>query len=130
MRNAKANRRGLRPGARARRPRDADDATPGTLTINPRLGAKKGSKQAKATDFITGNIAASASGGQAGAGGGATAAGNGTATPGQPGATGLFGVGIGGGVATFGTAKADNTTITGNHASTNDNDVDGTITSW
>ena len=45
------------------------NATTGTLTINPRLGAKKGSKQAKATDVITTNIAASASGGQAGAGG-------------------------------------------------------------
>ena len=28
---------------------------------------------------------------------------------------------------TFGTATADSTTISGNHASTNDNDVDGTI---
>ena len=67
-------------------------------------------------------------GGAAGIGGGATAGSGGTATPGQSGTTDLFSVGIGGGVATFGTAHADNTTITGNLASTNDNDVDGTIT--
>ena len=40
---------------------------------------------------------------------------------------GFDGVGVGGGIATFGTALIDNTTITGNTASTNDNDVDGTI---
>ena len=111
------------------------NATTGTLTLKPRLGAKKGSKQAKATDVITTNQALAASGGQAGAGGGATAGAgrspfgvNGVATPGQPGVTDLFSVGVGGGIATFGTANVDNTTITGNHASTNDNDVDGTIT--
>ncbi len=111
------------------------NATTGTLVLKPRLGAKKGSKQAKATDVITGNLALSASGGLAGAGGAATAGlgrplngVNGTATAGQPGATDLLSVGVGGGVATFGTANADNTSITGNHASTNDNDVDGTIT--
>ncbi len=110
------------------------NAVTGTLTINPRLGAKKGSKQAKATDVITANLAASASGGLAGAGGGATGGigivpgGNGTATPGQPGAADLFSVGVGGGIATFGTTHIDNTLITGNHASTNDPNVDGTIT--
>ena len=84
--------------------------------------------------MITANQAFSASGGQAGAAGSTTAGTggsllgvNGTATPGSAGATDLFSVGIGGGIATFGTANIDNTTITGNHASTNDNDVDGTI---
>ncbi len=110
------------------------NATTGNLTLKPRLGAKKGSKQAKSTDTITTNNALSASGGLAGAGGGATAGtgqipgDDGTATAGQSGATDLFSVGIGGGVATFGTFHADNTTITGNHASTNDDNVDGTIT--
>ena len=39
--------------------------------LEPRLGAKKGSKQAKATDVITTNKALAASGGTAGAGGSA-----------------------------------------------------------
>ena len=92
------------------------------------MGAKKGSKQAHATDVITTNQALAGSGGQAGAGGGATAGGgtspfgqNGAAIPGQPGVTDLSSVGVGGGIATFGTAIVDNTTITGNHASTNPN---------
>jgi hypothetical protein len=103
--------------------------------LEPRLGAKKGSKQAKATDVITTNKALAASGGTAGAGGSATAGSGGavfgsdaSATPGQPGATDLFSVGIGGGVATFGITHVDDTIITGNNASTNFNDVDGTIT--
>jgi hypothetical protein len=106
----------------------------GDLTIKPRLGASKRSKQAKATDVITANLAPSVSGGLAGAGGGAAAGigsapgGNDTATTGQPGATDLFSVGIGGGIATFGTANIDDTMITGNQASTNDPDVDGTFT--
>ena len=84
----------------------------------------------KATDTITANTAASATGGgglrrwrTAGIG-----QSNGTATPGQSGATDLFSVDIGVVVATFDTAQADNTTITDNHASTNDNNIDGTIT--
>ena len=36
----------------------------GILTIKPRLGAKKGSKQSKATDLITGNSAHAESGGR------------------------------------------------------------------
>jgi hypothetical protein len=110
------------------------NAATGTLAIKPRLGTSTGSKQGKATDVITANLATSASGGLAGAGGGATAGFgqlpgvNGIATLGQGGATDLFSVGIGGGVATFGTTIADNTTITGNHASTSDNDVEGIIT--
>ena len=111
------------------------NATTGTLTLKPRLGAKKGSSQAKATDVITTNQALAATGGHAGAGGTATgglgrpAQGfnglNGVATPGQPGVTDLFSAGVGGGIATFGTAFVDNTTISGNQASTSDPNVDG-----
>jgi hypothetical protein len=109
------------------------NATTATLTLQPRLGAKKGSKQARANDVITANQALAGSGGQGGAGGGATAGGgispfgiNGVATSGQPGANNPFSVGVGGGLANFGTAHVDNTIITGNHASTNDPNVDGT----
>ena len=106
-------------------------------TINPRLGAKKGSKQAKATDQITGNQAFDS--------------GAGTARPREqrrhrPGwerptartepswwartvRSITFTVGVGGGIATFGNTTIDNANITGNHADTNDNDVDGTIKS-
>ncbi len=111
------------------------NATTGTLTLKPELGAKKGSKQAHATDVVTTDQALAGSGGQAGAGGGATAGAgtspfgvNGAANPGQAGVTGLSSVGVGGGLANFGTANVDNTTIKGNHASTNDNDLDGTTT--
>ena len=38
----------------------------------------------------------------------------GTATPGSAGTAGLSGVGVGGGIATIGTATIDNTSITGN----------------
>jgi hypothetical protein len=37
-------------------------------------------------------------------------------------------VGVGGGIATFGTANVDNTSIFGNQASTNDPNDDGTLT--
>ena len=43
------------------------DATTGTLTIQPRLGVKKGTKQAKATDVITANQANALSAGLGGA---------------------------------------------------------------
>ena len=46
----------------------------------------------------------------------------------NPARTDLLSVGVGGRIATFGTAQAENATISDNHASTNDNDVDGTIT--
>jgi hypothetical protein len=46
---------------------------------------------------------------------------------GVPGLDGFAGVGVGGGLATLGAATIDNTTIAGNTASTNDNDVDGTF---
>ena len=38
----------------------------GVLTINPQLGAKKGSKQSKATDVVTGNSAHAGPGGAGG----------------------------------------------------------------
>jgi hypothetical protein len=43
--------------------------------------------------------------------------------------TDLFSAGVGGGIATFApNATALNTTISGNHASTSDNDIDGHLT--
>ena len=69
-----------------------DNAQMGVLTINPELGAKKGSKQSKATDLVTGNQANSGAGGSGGGAGTATAGTggmtggqNGTPTPGGPG---------------------------------------------
>ena len=46
---------------------------------------------------------------------------------GAKGTNGSAGLGVGGGLATFGTASIDNTMITGNSASTSDNDVDGIV---
>ena len=51
----------------------------------------------------------------------------GHATPGNNGSVDTFSVGIGGGIAIIGTAVIDNTTISGNHATTADPDVDGTF---
>jgi hypothetical protein len=108
----------------------------GVLTLKPRLGARKGSTQSKATDTITANLANGRPGGTGGPAG-ATNAGlgappvgsNGLAFPGSPGGTGSSGVGIGGGLGLDpgGTVVIDNTTITGNHATTTDNDVHGTF---
>src|SRR5262249_8057856 len=109
----------------------------GTLTIQPRLGAHKGSKQSKATDTITGNQANRGFGGSGGPAGGVSAGAGGSpggsagaAFPGSNGAAGVAGVGIGGGLdlVTRGTAPDRDTTITGNTASTTDNDVSGTFT--
>jgi hypothetical protein len=46
---------------------------------------------------------------------------------GAPGTPGTAGTGVGGGLDLLpgGTATIDNTTVTGNHASTSDNDVHG-----
>ena len=111
---------------------------PGPSRSSPGWGRRRAPARRKATDVITTNQALAATGGQAGAGGSATGGlgqpslgvngVNGVATPGQPGVTDLFSAGVGGGIATFGTAIVDNTTITGNQASTNDNDVDGKTT--
>ncbi len=108
----------------------------GVLTINPRSGAKKASKQFKATDVITANSASSAPVGggsnlgiaQAGTGGSPSGT-AGTAFPGHFGTAGNSGTGMGGGLdlITGGTAVIDNTTITGNSATTTDNDVHGTF---
>jgi hypothetical protein len=109
-------------------------ANTGSLTLKPRLGAKKGSKQAGATNVITANQANAGSAGGAGPGGSATlgAAGtpggiSGRATPGDNGSVDTFSAGVGGGIAIIGTALIDNTTISGNHATTSDPDVDGTF---
>ena len=105
-----------------------------TLVINPRLGAKKGSKQSKVTDLITTNQALVGTGGAVGAGGAATAGlgGNssgasGTATAGTNGVAHPLSIGAGGGIFTVATATIDFTAITGNSASTLDPDVDGTV---
>ena len=109
----------------------------GILTIKPRRGAINGSRQSKATDTITTNLASASQGGTGGAAGavtvglGASPGGsNGLAFPAGPGGTGSSGVGIGGGVdlEIGGTAIIDNTFVTGNHATTSDNDVFGTFT--
>ncbi len=54
---------------------------------------------------------------------------NGQAHPGAAGVAGVAGVGIGGGLDLLpgGTVTIDNTNITGNTASTSDNDVSGTF---
>ena len=49
----------------------------GTLVLKPRLGAKKGSRESKATDLITSNAAVHAAVGAAGLAGGSVAAGQG-----------------------------------------------------
>jgi hypothetical protein len=111
------------------------NANTGALTIKPRQGAKKGSKQAKATDVITANLANRAHGGVGGLSSTASTGGpgggpNGTTgfgSVGLPGVDGSAGFGQGGGIATKGTATIDNTTITGNTASNDDNDVNGML---
>ena len=101
------------------------------------IGAKKGSKQSKATNLITANQATAGAGGpgaapgiaQAGTGGtpGGT---NGQVFPGNRGRTGTAGTGVGGGLDLIagGTVVIDNTTLTGNTATTSNNDVFGTFT--
>ena len=106
-----------------------------TLVIAPRLGALPGSKQSKATNTITGNQAtagpagAGGAGGSAFAGAGGSMAARGGVIPGKAGKAGTAGMGIGGGLDLIagGHATIDNTTVTGNHASTSDNDVAGTF---
>jgi hypothetical protein len=101
------------------------DMTSGSLSLEPRLGAKRGSKQAKATDVITANQANALPGGAGGAPG-QSSVNRGVSMP-KSGAPGISGEGSGGGIAIFGTAIIDNTTITGNQASTDDRDVLGTF---
>ena len=106
------------------------------LVINPRKGARKGSSQAKATSMITANQALSATGGVPGAGGSATpgqggspGGATGNAVAGKSGSPHPLSIGAGGGIYTVATATIDSTSITGNFASSLDNDVDGTIQS-
>jgi hypothetical protein len=108
----------------------------GSLVLKPRLGAKKRSKQASATDVITSNTALA--GGIAiaiGVGGGATAGvggsgqpsgDNGTAKDGDNGEILRTQNSVGGGIAIFGTAHLDNVSVAGNHAITDPN-TDGTV---
>ncbi len=110
---------------------------PGTLIMKPRKGAKKGSGQSSATDLITTNRAAGGPGAIGGAPstlsfGGAPGTGSSSSgTVGKviaalPGAAGTAGASSGGGIAILGTATIDNTSITGNQATTDPN-VEGTF---
>ena len=90
------------------------NANNASLVINPRLHAKKGSSQSKATDLITSNQALLATGGAPGTGGSATAGtggspngANGTATHGANGAAHPLSIGAGGGIFTVATATID-----------------------
>jgi hypothetical protein len=90
------------------------DASAAALTISPRLGAKKGSQQSRATNNITANQAV---GGRAGAGGtggegesgeGGTPNGlAGGAGTGQSGVSGVSGTGTGGGLARLSDSNFD-----------------------
>jgi hypothetical protein len=108
--------------------------------MKPRLGARKGSGQSSATDLITTNRAVGGPGAPGGAasslnspgtaGTGSSSNGSaGTNTPGTAGVAGSAGSGDGGGIAILGTATIDDPSITGNTASTSDNDVDGSFSS-
>ena len=95
---------------------------------------RKGSKQSNAVDVITANQANAGSAGSAGLAGSATAGLGGSpsgvaghVTPGSNGSVDTFRVGIGGGIAIIGTAVIDNSSISGNHATTTNSDVDGTF---
>ncbi len=109
----------------------------GSLVLKPRLGAKKGSKQASATDVITSNTAlaggtavlgaAGGAGATAGVGGSGQPPGaNGTATVGENGEVLSTVNSAGGGMFIDGTAHGDNVSVTGNHAITDPN-VGGTL---
>jgi hypothetical protein len=109
----------------------------GSLVLKPRLGARKGSKQASATDVITSNkavaggvaLGGASKGGSAAAGGGGSgqpAGANGTATGGQNGQVLSTMNSEGGGMAIFGTAHGDNVSVTSNQAITDPN-IDGTL---
>jgi hypothetical protein len=109
---------------------------PAILVINPRQGAKKHSSQSKTTNTITANKALLAPGGAPGSGGEATAGSGGShdgasgiRVTGPSGSSHPQSFGEGGGVFIVATATIDFTTITGNFASSQDNDVYGTIQS-
>jgi hypothetical protein len=104
-----------------------------TLTINPRLGLKKGRPQAVASNAITANTAQGGKGGDGGTGGrgigGQAGTPNGSPGMGDPpavnGAKGSVGEGFGGGVSVASSKDLAiaSTRISGNVASTADNDV-------
>jgi hypothetical protein len=103
----------------------------GTLTIDPRQGARKGSRQSKATNTITSNQAVQGAAGAKGEGslgqsgdGGTPNGARGSSSAGMPGVDGSPGRGLGGGVLLVegGNATIKNTTISGNMASTAGND--------
>jgi hypothetical protein len=110
----------------------------GTLVLKPRLGARRGSKQAHAIDFITSNSATPGGPGAAGlpgafvlngfGGPGSPDGNHGTFTVGQPGKVLAVKQSFAGGIAIFGTGKAtaDNTSVTGNSAITDPN-IEGTL---
>ena len=110
--------------------------TAGSLVLKPRLGARKGSKQANATDIITLNSAIPGQDGIAGSAPGSVTPGArgpgnppgaaGALTPGQFGALPGPRRSVGGGIAIFGKATADNTSVTGNNAILFPN-IDGTL---
>jgi hypothetical protein len=102
-------------------------STSATLTLAPRLGARRGSRQSSAVDTVTANQANRGLGGPGGAGGGASgglgaAPGGraGQAFPGMPAAAGAPGAGVGGGLDLLagGVVTIDNTAISGNNSST------------
>ncbi|MHC5538835.1 hypothetical protein ACYOEI_11500, partial [Singulisphaera rosea] len=106
-----------------------------SLIIRPRQGAKAGTPQAQATNFITNNRAILGAGGVGGTPGIPTAGLggpghqhtglSGTTQLGFHGDTGTPGTGIGGGIAITSVAIVDDTTVTGNTASTRSNNIDG-----
>ena len=109
------------------------NAIAASLVLAPREGARKGFSQARATDAVTANLAVLGPAGMGGSAGSATAgqggpnASTGTASAGTAGAAGLRGDGFGGGLYRRdpATVSITNTTISGNNASTADNDLSG-----
>jgi hypothetical protein len=106
-----------------------------TLVIDPRAGVSKGSRQARAKDLIIANQANRGLGGEAGPGGSAVggnggspngAPGNGVQA-GAPGASGDPGSGVAGGLGVFPSKNITiaSTTITGNSASSGDDNTGG-----
>jgi hypothetical protein len=104
----------------------------GVLTFKPRLGTRKGSAKSKATNLVTNNQANAGPAGGGGTAGVPTAGAGGVANGfagqnifGNLGASGRVGNGIGGGLnlTQGGSVVTENTTITGNTASTAGIDV-------
>jgi len=97
----------------------------GSLVLRPRTGIKPLPPGHGPTDIVTSNSAIAGGVGGAGLAGSATAGTGGTGSPdgntgmvtaGHAGVIGTLKQSEGGGIAIFGTATGDNTTVTGNHA--------------